>query len=56
MIVDLYFAGIKAKQSAAVEHALKKFSLCEELLGESSWRQDYHNTLRYLFEPGRTIR
>jgi len=46
LTTDLYFAGLKAKQSAAVEHALKLFSLGEELLDEACWRQDYDNTLK----------
>lgn len=32
LIVDLYFAGIKAKRSAAFEHAWKLLALGEELL------------------------
>lgn len=40
LIVDLYFAGLKAKRSAAFEHALKLLSLAEELLGNSSWEKD----------------
>jgi len=50
LVVDLFFAGIKAKQSAAVEHALKLFSFCEELLDNSCWRKDYDQTLRIKLE------
>ncbi len=50
LIVDLYFAGIKAKQSAAIEHALKLFLFCEELLSRSCWEKDYDNTLKIKLE------
>jgi predicted ATPase len=50
LIMDLYFAGLKAKRSAAFEHAQKLFSLAEELLGESCWKRDYDNTLKIKLE------
>lgn len=50
LTVELYFAGIKAKRSAAVEHALKLFGLGEELLGSSCWQSDYDNTLKIKLE------
>ncbi|NMA13823.1 MAG: AAA family ATPase, partial [Clostridia bacterium] len=50
LIIDLYFAGIKAKRSAAFEHALKLFGLGEELLGNSCWTRDYDNTLKIKLE------
>ncbi|NLX65151.1 MAG: AAA family ATPase [Clostridiaceae bacterium] len=50
-LVDyLYLAGIKAKCSAAVEHALKLFGLGEELLGPSCWQEDYDNAFRIKIE------
>lgn len=48
--IDLYFAGIKAKQLAAIEHALKLFSFCEELLDYSCWEEDYLNTYKIKIE------
>ncbi|HHT62155.1 MAG: hypothetical protein ACOX4H_04520 [Bacillota bacterium] len=50
LIVDLYIAGMKAKRSAAFEHALKLFGLGEELLGSSCWTRDYDNTLKIKLE------
>ncbi len=50
LTVDLYFAGVKAKQSAAIEHALKLFRLCEELLDNSCWYKDYSHTLEIKLE------
>ena len=50
LVVELYFAGVKAKQTAAIEHALKLFSFCEELLEESCWHKDYGNTLKIKLE------
>ncbi len=50
LIVDLFFAGIKAKRSAAFEHALELLSLGEELLGNSCWKEYYHNTLKIKLE------
>ncbi|MTI81358.1 MAG: hypothetical protein FH758_10840 [Firmicutes bacterium] len=46
LAIDLYFAGLKAKQSAAVEHALKLLIFCEELLDNSCWQTDYGITLK----------
>lgn len=37
LIVDLYFAGLKAKGSAAFGHARELFRLAEELLGREGW-------------------
>lgn len=48
--IDLYFAGIKAKQVAAIEHALKLFSFCEELLDSSCWEEDYFYTYKIKIE------
>jgi len=50
LIVDIYLAGLKAKQSAAFEHALKLFSLSEELLGNCCWEKDYDMTLKIKLE------
>jgi predicted ATPase len=50
LTLPLYRAGMMAKQSAAVERALKLFSLAEELLEESPWQKDYHHTLRLKLE------
>lgn len=50
LIADLYFAGLKAKQAAAVEYAVKLFGFAEELLDESCWREDYGNTLKIKLE------
>ncbi len=50
LVVDLYFAGLKAKQAAAVEHALKLFRLCGELLGSDCWQHDYENILKIKLE------
>jgi len=48
--INLFFAGIKAKQTAAEEYALKLFELCEALLLPSSWEEDYQNTLKIKLE------
>ncbi len=50
LTVDLYLAGLKAKESAAVEHALKLFSLCQELLPPDCWQRDYRRTLNIKLE------
>jgi len=50
LLDDLFYAGVKAKQAAAVEHALKLFSLSEELLGDTCWQKDYHRTLKIKLE------
>ena len=50
MIVDLYFAGLKAKRSAAFEYAQKLLNLGEELLGDSCWEEDYENTFKIKLE------
>lgn len=50
LIVDLYFAGIKAKGAAAFDHARELFRLAAELLGSSSWTGDYENTLKIKLE------
>jgi len=50
LIVDLYFAGLKAKRSAAFEYAQKLLSLGEELLGDLCWEEDYENTLKIKLE------
>jgi len=50
LIVDLYFAGLKAKRSAAFEYAQKLLNLGEELLGDSCWEEDYENTFKIKLE------
>jgi predicted ATPase len=50
LIEYLYLAGVKAKRSAAVEHALRLLSLGEELLGDSCWQKDYDNSFKIKLE------
>ena len=50
MLDYLYHAGIKAKRSAAIEHAMELFGLGEELLGDKCWHKDYENTFRFKIE------
>jgi predicted ATPase/DNA-binding CsgD family transcriptional regulator len=50
LVVDLYFAGIKARRSAAFEHARKLFKLGEELLGKACWTKNYEHALKIKLE------
>jgi DNA-binding CsgD family transcriptional regulator len=50
VLINLYFAGVKAKETAAEAYAMRIFRFCESLLPEDSWEVQYEETLKVKLE------